>query len=78
MRNSPSAQALLENLRDAGCGSGLVERFLTLEESNDVKGQLDLLRGHREQLIKRVHREEAKICCLDYLTYQLKKKINHN
>lgn len=31
------------------------------------------LKDHRTQLLNRVHTEEKKIYCLDYLIYQLKK-----
>ena len=63
-----TAQGLLENLEDAGCGPEFAERFLALRE------QLRLLSGHRRHLLDCLHREERRIDCLDYLVYQLEKR----
>ena len=68
-----TAQALLENLEDAGCGPEVTERFLALERSGQYREQLRLLSGHRRKLLDRLHREERRIGCLDYLVYQLEK-----
>ena len=57
-----TAQGLLENLEDAGCGPEFAERFLALEQSGQYREQLRLLSGHR------------RIDCLDYLVYQLEKR----
>ena len=69
-----TAQALLENLEDAGCGPEVTERFLALERSGQYREQLRLLSGHRRKLLDRLHREERRIDCLDYLVYQLEKR----
>mgnify|MGYP006994934305 CR=1 FL=1 len=79
-----TAQALLDNLEDAGCDSKFVERFLALEQSGqyreqlrllwDRREQLRLLARHRRLLLERVHREERRIDCLDYLVYQMGKR----
>lgn len=36
--------------------------------------QIKLLEQQREDLFQRVHTEEKKISCLDYLLYQIQKK----
>ena len=69
-----TAQALLENLEDAGCGPEVTERFLTLEQTGQHQEQLKLLSDHRRQLLDSLHREERRIDCLDYLVYQLEKR----
>ena len=69
-----TAQALLENLEDAGCGPEVTERFLALERSGQYREQLRLLSGHRRKLRDRLHRVERPIDCLDYLVYQLEKR----
>lgn len=74
MKRNVSAQAVIQNLRDAGCDPGTVEQFMALEEEGRVREQLDLLASHRRQLLDRVHKEERKIDCLDYLVYQMEKK----
>lgn len=45
-----TAQALLDNLEDAGCDSKFVERFLALEQSGQYREQLRLLSDHRREL----------------------------
>lgn len=69
-----TAQALLENLEDAGCDAQFAERFLALEQSGRHQEQLRLLSGHRRKLLDRLHQEERRIDCLDYLVYQLEKR----
>ena len=69
-----TAQALLENLEDAGCGPESAECFLALEQSGQYLELLRLLSDHRRQLLDCLHREERRIDCLDYLVYQLEKR----
>ena len=42
-----TAQALLDNLEDAGCGPEVTERFLALEQAGQYREQLRLLSDHR-------------------------------
>ena len=74
MKNEASVQAVIQNLKDAGCDARTVERFVELEEEGKTREQLDLLANHRRQLLERVHKEEKRIDCLDYLVYQMQKK----
>ena len=69
-----TAQALLDNLEDAGCDSSFVERFLALERSGQYRELLRLLSDHRRHLIDCLHREERRIDSLDYLVYQMEKR----
>ena len=69
-----TAQALLDNLEDAGCDSQFTKRFLALEHDGQHREQLKLLSDHRRQLLDCLHREERRIDCLDYLVYQLEKR----
>lgn len=69
-----TAQTLLDNLKDAGCDSKFTEYFLALEHTGQYREQLCLLSAHRRQLLERLHREERRIDCLDYLVYQLEKR----
>ena len=43
-------------------------------QDRDEEQQLRLLSGHRKNLLERLHREEKRIDCLDYLLYQMQKK----
>lgn len=59
-----------QNLLDAGCSEEVIERYFKLDEKRDEPGQEALLRLHRHSLLEGIHREQAKIDCLDYLLYQ--------
>ena len=63
-------QAIIQNLRDAGCDEGTVEQFLHSQRCQ----QLKLLAVHRKKLLDRVHLEQRRIDCLDYLVWQLQKQ----
>ncbi len=69
-----TAQTLLDNLEDAGCGPEFAERFLALERSGQYREQLRLLSTHRRHLLDCLHQDERRIDCLDYLVYQLEKR----
>lgn len=68
-----SIQAVIQNLKDAGCGPETIERFLSLRRNGNLQKQMELLSVHRKHLLDKVHREEKRIDCLDYLVYQLSK-----
>ena len=74
MREENADRALCANLRDAGCGGKMVEKVLALEAEGEREAQLRLLFAHRKLLLKRLHREEKRIDCLDYLVHQMRKE----
>lgn len=74
MLEGDSAQAVIQNLKDAGCDLETTERFLALEQAGQTREQLKLLSAHRKRLLDKVHEEERRIDCLDYLVYQVKKE----
>lgn len=69
-----SAESVIQNLKDAGCDSEMMERFLALDQTGQTQEQLKLLSMHRRRLLDKVHAEERRIDCLDYLVYQMKKE----
>ncbi len=69
MFNEFSVQAVTENLKDAGCDSEMITEFF--DKSGKKDEQLRILKRHRQQLLDRVHKEEKRIDCLDYLVYQM-------
>ncbi|MDO4568228.1 MAG: hypothetical protein Q4B99_04625 [Clostridia bacterium] len=71
MGDCVAPQALIENLRDAGCRREDIERFLALQGESDTSGQLKLLADIRSALLEDVHRCERCIGCLDYLVFQI-------
>lgn len=71
MRKKMSKQAVIQNLKDAGCTCKTVEKFLSYEKEGKLQEQLEVLSVQRKHLLDKVHREERRISCLDYLVYQL-------
>lgn len=66
-------ETIVQNLKDAGCNPQMIEHFLLYYDKNQKEKQLALLAVQRQDLLNRVHIEEKKISCLDYLIYQIKK-----
>lgn len=61
MLEGDSAQAVIQNLKDAGCDLETTERFLALEQAGQTREQLKLLSAHRKRLLDKVHEEERRI-----------------
>lgn len=75
MKNNYSYEAIIQNLKDAGCDGDTIEAFV-----NDIKGEklsegLKLLAVHRRHLLDCLHKEQKRIDCLDYLVYKLEKQV---
>lgn len=72
MRENQSIEAIIQNLKDAGCDSDTIEKFMAdLQKGKEANG-LKLLAVHRKNLLDSLHREQKCIDCLDYLVYQIK------
>ena len=71
---NPYAYTVVQNLKDPGCTDKMVEKFMALQDSEGEEQQLRLLSGHRKHLLEKLHRDERRIDCLDYLIYQMEKK----
>jgi hypothetical protein len=67
-------EALIQNLKDAGCASDVIEVFMQSYEQNKTSEQLNILKKQRCLLLDNVHKGEKMIDCLDYLLYKLKKE----
>ena len=67
-------RALVRNLRDAGCPEAVIERFMESYGVGDTPEQLRILSGQRKKLLARVHKEQDRLECLDYLLFQLRRK----
>lgn len=66
-----SREAVIQNLEDAGCEPEMIRDFLGWFDKGQQKKQLELLEHQREHLLGRIHKEEKRISCLDYLIYQI-------
>lgn len=47
---------------------------MALQDSEDEEQQIRLLSGHRKHLLEKLHKDEKRIDCLDYLIYQMQNK----
>lgn len=64
-------EAVIQNLKDAGCKESFAEDFLVCYDRKEK--QLKFLEDWRENLQQQVYKEEKKISCLDYLIHRLQK-----
>lgn len=74
MENGKSVQPVIRNLKDADCSRRDIDQFLALYQAGRTQEQLALLALHRQKLLDKVHAEEKRINCLDYLVYQIRKQ----
>lgn len=74
MRTYRARQDLEQNLRDAGCEQATIEAFLDEWRSGRYRRGMQLLQRHRSSLLDRLHAEQRRIECLDYLLYMLQKQ----
>lgn len=63
--------AIIQNLKDAGCNKDFISDFLHYYDRAEMGMQIDLLTNWRSCLLEQVHEKERKISCLDYLIYRL-------
>lgn len=68
-----SKEAVIQNLKDAGCAPDIIECCISCMEQGKKKELLKRLEDHRTGLLHKVHEEEKHIDCLDYLVYQIRR-----
>lgn len=73
MRHEEKEQALIQNLKDAGCDCKIIEAFVEDFRQNKIAEGLKLLAIQRRSLLENLHKKQKQIDCLDYLVYQLEK-----
>ncbi len=66
-----SKEAVIQNLKDAGCDQDIVECCIACMKQGKKNELLKRLEEHRKGLLHKVHEEEKHIDCLDYLVYQI-------
>ncbi len=72
--NCHSEEALIRNLKDAGCDPDTMARFMDCYKKGDYQNQIRMLEICRDALLENVHQGEKKISCLDYLVYQIERQ----
>lgn len=68
-----SKEAVIQNLKDAGCVQDIIECCIACIEQGKKKELLRRLEEHRDDLLHKMHEEEKHIDCLDYLVYQIRR-----
>ncbi len=79
-----SKEAVIQNLKDAGCAPDIIEGCIACMEQGKKKELLKQLEDHRKGLLHKVHKakflsrnefclEEKQIDYLDYLVYQIRR-----
>ena len=71
-------EAIIQNLKDAGCNKKMIEEFLKLFSKNDKNEMLNLLSKYRKDLLEKLHRDEKELDNLDYLIIDLKNNNHKN
>jgi len=66
-----SREAVIQNLKDAGCAQEIIDCCIACMEQGKKNELLKRLEEHRTGLLHKVHEEEKHIDCLDYLVYQI-------
>jgi DNA-binding transcriptional MerR regulator len=67
---------VIRNLKDAGCDCFMIEKFLQLKDKGKTREQLHLLSCQRTSLLQKVHENQKRIDCLDFLIFNMKKKTS--
>ncbi len=73
MNNENSENAIIQNLKDAGCNQDMITAFINDLKEGCIDDGMKLLAAHRRLLLEEIHREQKQIDCLDYLVYKMKK-----
>lgn len=73
MSYEKNEQAVIQNLKDAGCDSEMIAAFVMDVREQKTAQALKRLSMHRRSLLEKLHKEQKQIDCLDYLVYQMEK-----
>ena len=66
------------NLTDAGCSTSQIEQFINLVQEKKRPEQYRFLSCHKLELLKKLHENQRKVDCLDFMVYAMKKEDNEN
>ena len=65
--------AIIQNLIDAGCNEEFIGQFKEAYASGQISKMTAMLARQRKSLLDKIHSDERKIYCLDYLVNSLNK-----
>ncbi len=72
MQIGNTREKIIQNLRDCGCGEEIIKDFMEKFDAGEKKDALAILERHRRDLLELFHKCDGCICCLDYLTNQIR------
>lgn len=78
MNSQNSEEAIVQNLKDAGCDEGTILAFMEDMKKDRLEQGLKRLAAHRRSLLDHLHQEQQQIDRLDYLVFTMRKKANTN
>lgn len=67
-------EAIVQNLKDAGCDQATIQIFLDDLRGGEQLKVMRLLEKHRRTLLDNLRQEQKRIDCLDYLLFMLQKQ----
>ena len=71
MRAYSTEEAIIQNLKDAGCSDRTIADVLAKLAAHQKTDGLKLLAEHRLALLVALHQDQKCIDCLDYLIYDI-------
>ncbi len=74
MKSNQNKNAIIQNLKDAGCDDKTILAFMDDIRDDKIDAGLKLLATHRRSLLDDLHKEQKQIDCLDYLVFTMQKK----
>ncbi len=69
-----NTEDIAQNLRDAGCPEKFIQRFLATLAHGTPAERERMLEQERRCILEKVHDEQKRLYCFDYLRYALKKE----
>lgn len=64
-------EALLQNLKDAGCDRETIDQFFGRCGETTFYERQKILKAHRRRLLEELHSVQKRIDCLDYLFFEM-------
>ena len=65
---------LIQNLKDAGCGSQTIETVCRLYHDGQIQTAVKTLRKHRLSLMGSLRESQERVDCLDFLVWRMEKE----
>ena len=69
-------QCTIMCLEDIGCSQEIIDQYIKLRKEKDLEGMIKLLLCQKCRLLDKIHGEQKKLDCIDYIIFHLKKELN--